>query len=121
MDETFVTEKISVIDFYYKGCEIAGIKYEDIQFINGTASVHWGVEFDFRNWGIKDINLSIQKVEVVGEIEYYDAEDLECETMLCKDFNVSDFEIVNELEMSKSFSQPNEIEVDFKTKKITVK
>lgn len=93
----------------------------DVDWISGKSIVHWGIECDFREWGIKDISLSVDKIETRGEIEYYEADDIECEDKQYKDFEISEFKIINELEFTKDFCQPNEVEVDFMNKTFTIR
>lgn len=107
------------IDIMFKGfSEYIGREVEDMTKI---ATVKWTCQIDEREFGIYSICTCIDSIFIEIEYTYYEADDLDGLNPIedAKIITDKGFEIVNEIEI-KSQIMPNNIEVDFKSKKITV-
>jgi hypothetical protein len=94
--------------------------------IESEFEIVWGLDMDVRNWGVKDLNITIKSIK--GEILVADmGSDDEKEVRLEFDNSKENFEIVSEnLLMSDENHNPlssifiSGIEIDFSSKKITL-
>lgn len=97
-------------------------KDNDIDSIECTAIVRWNVEFEVREYGVKSIDITVSGIDIEGEAEYYEIDDVECEDKQFKEFSISsnDFEVINNMEITHNAIYPEKIEIDIKKKTITV-
>ena len=90
----------------------------DVLKAEDYSKVFWSFDIDARNWGVKDISISIQNVIV--EIEVSSEGDAGYKKMTF-DAKSNDFEIENQIEIKQnSVICPTQIEIDFERKKVTV-
>jgi hypothetical protein len=90
----------------------------DVLKAEDSSKVFWSFDIDARNWGVKDISISIQNVIV--DIEVSSEGEAGYKTMTF-DAKSNDFEIENQIEIKQnSVICPTQIEIDFKRKKVTV-
>ncbi len=94
----------------------------EISDIIASATVKWGVEIAAMLWGIKDISCFFQSVEAEIEFQYYSEDDVECNNLLTKTFEIhsNDFTIVDEMKIKDNVLYPSNIEIDLERKKITI-
>lgn len=111
----------TVID--QRDVDISNAPVEGEQYINaGDMTVEWELDIDARDYGIKSLGVAVRKVygvyNLVTPTEDKD-EEQEVEFASDKDWELNS-EYESEFSMGSMFS-PNAVEIDFKTKKITVK
>lgn len=83
-----------------------------------SAKVLWGLDIDLRDWGIKDIGTSIENVIVNMDIVSGGDAGFQSITLNAKE---EGFNIKNELKITNNSSLiPYSIEIDFKSKEVTV-
>ena len=122
MTTTFVTKiKGSNVSIYDKGKHL--FKDKDVQETDAIANVFWKVEIDYREWGIKDVTVSVQKVEIEGTVYYYSGKNLDDDTLLDEDFTIPSSYTINddELIFDNKFCCPQEVDVDTYSKTITIR
>jgi hypothetical protein len=126
--EGFVTEiKMENISLYYEKFynkfnqfENRLLPDEELEdLINkAPAKVYWSMEFDFRDWGIKSMDVFLKKVVINFEI-YSKQSNLYEETTF--DSEVEGFNLKNEMVFNiNSAFLPFELEIDFKNKTVSV-
>ena len=83
-----------------------------------SAKVLWGLNLDLREWGIKDIAISIQNVIIDIQIASDGEAGFQTITLNAAE---EGFDIINELKISQGSSVlPYSIDVNFASKEITV-
>lgn len=115
------TTKIEDNFSIWKLAQHLGIK--EIEDINANFTIKWSAEIDAREWGIKDICTIIHSVSGSIEYSYYADDDLECNTLIEKEieFTGDGFTIKDEdFKFKNGMLEPNDIEVDFEKKTITI-
>jgi len=100
------------------------MKQNDVDNNPFTAIVHWTMDFEVREWGLKSIYTSID--QVIAEIEYtvYDQSDEHGDItengVLLIDSLKDGWKIEDRLEMREDFCAPSYVMIDFQTKTIEV-
>lgn len=106
----------------WKLAQHLGIK--ELEDINANFTIKWSAEIEAREWGIKDIYTIIHSVSGVIEYSHYADDDLEGNDPLIEkefEFTGDGFEIKdNEFKFKNGMLEPNDIEVDFERKTITI-
>jgi hypothetical protein len=126
--EGFVTEvKMENIFLYYEKFYDKFNQFEDRllpdedlgDLINkAPATVYWSMEFDFKDWGIKSVDVFLKKVVINFEISSRESNLYEEITF---DSEVEGFELKNEMVFDiNSVFLPFELEIDFKDKTVSV-
>ncbi len=100
------------------------MKQNDVENNPFNAVVHWSMNLEVREWGLKSILTSID--QVVAQIEYtvYDQSDEHGEItengLLVIDSLKDGWKIEDRLEMREDFCAPSYVLIDFETKIIEV-
>jgi hypothetical protein len=126
--ESFVTEvKMENISLYnekfydkfnqFENRLLSDEELEDL--INkAPATVYWSMEFDFRDWGIKSVDVFLKKVIINFEISSRQSNLYEEITF---DSEIEGFELKNEMVFNiGSAFFPFDLEIDFKDKTVSV-
>lgn len=99
----------------------AFLNLKEVQSESLTATIKWSAEVEERDYGIRGITSVIHSVNITGNYEYYEDDDVECLELLEADLpDISHFTINDKMVMDKDSLYPNEVEIDFGTKTITV-
>jgi hypothetical protein len=101
-------------------------KGADFEVLPGTFKIDWDLEFETREWGIKDITLVVQKVEGFITVEKFREDGYKDEEQIIINTNENGWEIESEVKVSEKIIQndgdiyPTDVEIDFKDHKIYV-
>ena len=91
----------------------------DLAFGGARLSVKWSADIEMRSWGIKSVIPVVHNVSGTITAEYMgDDDDIEDDIIF--DSDKDGFKIESEVEWSDGTLVPNNVEIDFATKKIIV-
>ena len=92
-------------------------KNKEVIFDSADLTVEWNTDIEERSWGINSIKAEVINVSGTIQVEY-----LETENTVNLDFNANQegFTIESEIEFSGGVLIPDNIEIDFATKKVVV-
>lgn len=81
--------------------------------------IEWSLILDIRKYGVKDISLYIKSVRGRFIVEEWMEDRDDKQHQIDFDSDINDFDIVSEVEITSAIS-PENIEIDFKNKKIII-
>jgi hypothetical protein len=106
------------INFYYPDLFYNDLNPTDSSLDAGELTIDWSINIDARNWGVKDIVISIENIH--GELNFTTDTDDDV-IQIQKEFKLTpEWKITNEMEISSGSIFPTNVSIDAKNKTIEI-